>query len=152
MKNKITFVLALCLSIFTSCENEKDIQSDIQQLNQKRIELRKEVDVLYAMKDTKEKEIAFLDERLKELDIYNSGKTPKYILKIELSQSHITLDIDQHMKDAMNAVDFEMPVDRDFYNNVRVGTKITDDFRIGSFILSGSIGSWDMEVVGKEIR
>lgn len=52
----------------------------------------------------------------------------------------------------MNAIDFEIPVDKDFYNSVSIGTDIVDEFRTGSFVLKGSFGSWEMSVKGKEIR
>jgi predicted small secreted protein len=152
MKNIILSILILSSLIFTSCETTKDVKEDIQKLRTERREKIQEVRMLNDSIYNKKLEISELNEKLKELNIYKSGETPKYILKIRLSQSHLTFDIEQHMKDAMNDVEFEMPVDKDFYNSVKVGTQIVDDFRVGSFILSGSIGSWDMEVISKEIR
>ena len=52
----------------------------------------------------------------------------------------------------MNAIEFEIPVDKDFYNSINVGDEIVDNFRAGSFIINGSFGSWNMKVKGKEIR
>ena len=102
--------------------------------------------------NTKQTEIALLNETSKKLNNYTSQKNPRYILRIKLKQSHLSLDIREHLKDAMNAIEFEIPVDKDFYNSVSVGTKITDEFRVGSFVLNGSIGKWNMIIIGKDVR
>ena len=81
-----------------------------------------------------------------------SAKAPKYILKLRLKQAHFSLSIRKHIKDAVNAVDFEMPVDKEFYDSVSEGTEIIDKFRFGSFVLGGSFGDWKMTVKGKEVR
>jgi seryl-tRNA synthetase len=138
--------------VLSSCESQQDVQSDIERLKNERTTIQQEVQNLSSLKNSKQKEIASLNEKLKELNIYNSGKTPHYILKIRLKQSRVSLDIGKHIKDGMNAIEFELPVDKDFYNSVSVGTKITDEFRTGSFILNGSFSSWDMTVKGKVVR
>ena len=143
---------AMLAVVLSSCESQQDVQSDIERLKNERTTIQQEVQNLSSLKNSKQKEIASLNEKLKELNIYNSGKTPHYILKIRLKQSRVSLDIGEHIKDNMNAIEFELPVDKDFYNSVSVGTKITDEFRVGSFILNGSFGSWDMTVKGKVVR
>jgi cell division protein FtsB len=147
----ITLYVMLTVVLF-SCENQQDIQSDIERLKNKRTTIQKEVQNLSNSKLNKQKEIDLLDEKLKELRIYNSGRTPQYILKIRLKQSRVSLDIGKHIKDGMNTIEFELPVDKDFYNSVSVGTEITDEFRTGSFILNGSFSSWNMTVKGKVVR
>jgi len=84
--------------------------------------------------------------------MYENGKTPQYFLKIKLKQSHFSLSIKKHIKDNMNTIEFEIPVDKDFYHSVSVGTQIVDEFRSGSFLLYGSIGDWKMTIEDKEIR
>lgn len=39
--------------------------------------------------------------------------------------------------------------DADYYNAVDVGDKVCDDFRVGSFALYRSVGSWDITVADK---
>lgn len=143
---------AMLAVVLSSCESQQDVQNDIERLKNERTTIQQEVQNLSNSKSNKQKEIALLDEKLKELKIYNSGRTPHYILKIRLKQSRVSLDIGKHMKDAMNAIEFELPVDKDFYNSVSVGTKITNEFRTGSFILNGSFSSWDMTVKAKVVR
>ena len=150
MKN----LLLLLMIAFTlvSCESKKSITDDISKLKIDRISLRNSVDSLNNTKDEKTAQISVLNEKIKELGIYASGKTPKYILTLHLKQTHFSLSITKHIKDAANAIDFELPVDKDFYNSVEIGTNIVDEFRTGSLILSGSFGDWEMTVKGKNIK
>ena len=76
------------------------------------------------------------------------GET-KYFLTLNVAQSHFALSLSQHMKDAMNSVDIEIMVDKDYYDSLEIGDSVNDDFRWGSFISSGSIGSWDITVSNK---
>ena len=52
----------------------------------------------------------------------------------------------------MNAVEFELPVDKEFFDSVSEGTELVDKFRFGSFVLYGSFGDWEMTVKEKEVR
>lgn len=76
------------------------------------------------------------------------GET-KYFVTINISQSHFTLDLGQHLKDAMNDINIEIMVDKDYYDSFEVGDSINDDFRWGSFITSGSLGNWDITISDK---
>jgi len=75
----------------------------------------------------------------------------RYILTLELSQSRVSLDLSSHMKDAMNTTSFQLPVDEQFYNDVKVGTVLNKNFRSGSFLMSGSFGSWKVKVIKKQV-
>jgi hypothetical protein len=75
----------------------------------------------------------------------------RYILKFELRQSRVSLNFMSHIKDEINAIEFELPVDKEFYDSVRVGDAIVDRFRAGSFVLRGSFSNWRMSVVKKRI-
>ncbi|OIN55663.1 hypothetical protein [Arsenicibacter rosenii] len=87
-----------------------------------------------------------------QLAILNDAKKPKYILKLRLKQSSFSLSIKKHIRNAVNALEFELPVDKEFYDSVSEGTEIVDKFRFGSLILYGTLGDWEMTVKGKEIR
>lgn len=82
----------------------------------------------------------------------NGGDSHKYILKLRLKQSHLSLSIKKHIKDAMNAVDFEIPVDKEFYDSVEEGQEIIDNFRFGSMVLYGSFGDWELKVKKKYVK
>lgn len=98
------------------------------------------------------KENAALAAQVQALKTGSSAKGPKYILKIKLKQSHFSLSIKKHIKDAVNAIEFELPVDKEFFDSVSKGTELVDNFRFGSMILYGSFGDWEMTVKDKEIR
>lgn len=98
------------------------------------------------------KENALLLQQIADLQ---QGKLPikiKYILKLRLKQSHFSLSIKKHIKDIANAIEFEIPVDKEYFDSVEEGTEIVDKFRFGSFILYGSFGDWEMTVIEKNVR
>jgi hypothetical protein len=67
----------------------------------------------------------------------------------ELRQSHFTLSLKQHLSDEWNKVKFEIPVDKEYYDSLSVGSEIIDEFRVGSWIMKGSFGNWKMKVINK---
>lgn len=150
MKNNLFLIFVSFL--FISCETKQDIADDITRLKNKRYNIQQEINTLNNSNIQVKNEAFKLNEKLKELKIYDSVKTPRYVLKIRLKQNRFSLDIGEHMKDAMNAIEFELPVDEEFYNDVSIGTTITDQFRAGSFLLKGSFSSWNMTVTDKNIR
>jgi hypothetical protein len=151
MKYTLRFlILIISLSLF-SCENACDVQTDIDKLRTERTNLENEVSTKNNTISQLNTTITSKNETLKEMDIYLDGDTPLYVLSLKLSQSHFTLDITEHMKDAMNAIEFDIPVDKDFYDNVKIGDEILDNFRMGSFIMNGSFGDWEMEVKHKKV-
>lgn len=98
------------------------------------------------------KENAALVAQINALKAGTYAKSPKYFLKLRLKQSHLSLSIKKHVKDAINAIEFELPVDKDFYDSVSEGTEIIDKFRFGSFILYGNWGDWEMTVKEKYVK
>ena len=76
----------------------------------------------------------------------------KYVITFNIKQSHFTLDLGEHLKDAMNDISIEIPVDKEYYDSVEVGDVIDDSFRMGSFIWKGSFGNWKVTVESKDIR
>ena len=122
------FILACTLSLFlVSCGNSDELEN-------------------------LKKENAALAEQVNALKLGANAKAPKYILKLHLQQSHLSLSIKKHIKDAMNSIDFEIPVDKEFFDSVSKGASIVDKFRFGSLVLTGSFGDWEMTVKDKEVR
>lgn len=135
-----------------SPEHKKELETEITNLEQQKDKQSDSVDFLVKRKELIQKQVSELEQELVTLNKIKKGERPVYIIKVELSQSHFTLDIEQHMKDASNSIEFELPVDKDYYNKVEVGQNIVDEFRIGSLIFSGSFGDWEMEVKSKRIE
>ena len=75
----------------------------------------------------------------------------RYVLTLEVKQEHMSLDLMDHLKDDMNALTLQVPVDKEYYNSVMVGQKIADEWRTGSMMMKGSFGSWNVRVIGKDI-
>jgi len=152
-------ILALSIVItFSSCE-ESRLKSSISDLEYRKTELETRLTSLETNISIKSRLSQEMDskindnkELIQKIDIIKSGKEPRYILKLKLKQSHLSLSISKHIKDAMNAIEFELPVDKDFYDSVSNGTEIIDQFRWGSLLLRGSMGDWKMTVISKEIK
>lgn len=139
MKKLFTIIIgmAIMLAILTGCS-----ESD-EYLEQKCEELRAEIVALQEQKATIEAEI---------IDAKETNGTAKYVVTFRIKQSHFTLDIGEHIKDAMNKITIEIPVDKEYYDSVAVGNTVNDDFRVGSLIMHGSFGNWNVIVERKEVR
>ncbi len=77
---------------------------------------------------------------------------PVYLLTLKFKKVSFTLDIWQHAKDGMQAVELTIPVDKDFYNHQVVGTKLKSQFRGWSLFSNGSISSYEITVTEKNIK
>lgn len=138
MKKLFSFVIAiLMIFILSGC-----VEND-EYLEQRCEDLRKEISVLEAEKTALENEV---------IDAKVENGTAKYIITFRIKQTHFTLDIGEHLKDSMNEITIEIPVDKEYYDSLSVGDTINDEFRMGSLIMHGSFGSWKVTVDNKEIR
>lgn len=129
-------MLVSCVSLVGCAENEETLNSNID-------ELKSEIAALETEKENLENQIS---------DIKVENGTAKYVVTFNISQSHFTLDLGQHMKDEMNDISIQIPVDKEYYDSVEIGDTIDDSFRMGSLIFSGSFGSWDVSIEDKEIQ
>ncbi|MDD5331365.1 MAG: hypothetical protein PHE43_00900 [Candidatus Nanoarchaeia archaeon] len=130
----LSLILTLVVVLFGQTPEEA-IKSDIEKLLIQKTQLEKDIEKLIAKKQSVQGEI---------------GK--EYLLKIELRQIHYSLDLEEQIADGLNEIVFELPVSKSFYNQTKVGTKLLDDFREGSLLLKGSLGSWHLKVVGKRVK
>lgn len=145
MKRIIIIVMALCICIsFMGCATEEEVlNSNIAELETRVSELKSEISNLETERNALANEIT---------DIKIENGTAKYVVTFNIKQSHFTLDIGQHLKDEMNAISIQIPVDKEYYDSVEVGDTIADDFRMGSLVLYSSFGSWDITVEDKSIQ
>lgn len=152
---KLLLLLVLSIGLL-SCENEQDVKTDLDKLKIERTELisqNRSQSTLVRQKVITSEQLTLQIENLRiEKDMVKQGKEPQYILKLKLKQSHFSVNPMKHIKDGMNAIEFELPVSKEFYDNVQVGTNIVDNFRVGSAVFSGSYGSWKMKVIEKRMR
>lgn len=138
---KILILIILCFSfLFVGCEKaekELELQRLDSQITEKQQELNYYNKLLTDAKEQKEASGIVVE---------------RYILTIKVKQSHFSLDLGKHIKDELNATEFEIAVDEQYYNSVNIGDSICNEFRSGSFLMKGSIGSWDLSVQNKRIE
>lgn len=148
---KKLFFILLSVVLLSACESADNIQDDIKMLKAEREDLRIANDGIRSANEKLRQETLTLMDNKNVIRMMAKGQTPRYILKLRLKQSHVTLDIGKHLKDEMNAIEFELPVDKVLYDSVTTGSSLLDEFRKGSFFTSGSIGSWEITVIDKRI-
>ena len=69
-----------------------------------------------------------------------------YYVQVRLKQSHFSLDLGTHIKDAANAVDFALPTAKARYEQLHKGQDLVDAFRAASAWISGSLGDTRLTV------
>lgn len=145
MKRIIAIIVVLCICVsFVGCVSEEEVlDSNIARLEAKVSELETKISDLETERNALTNEIT---------DIKIENGTAKYVVTFNIRQSHFTLDIGQHLKDGMNSISIQIPVDKEYYDSVEVGDTIADDFRMGSFIFKGSFGTWDITVEDKSVQ
>lgn len=141
---KLILTLLLPLLFLTGCLSKEESNDLI---------IEQQLDDIYEMNDqlvnlelSKEKILAEIKGIKTENDI------DRYFVTMSIKQSHLSLDITEHLKDEMNELEIQIPVDEEYYHTVKVGDVIDDSFRAGSFISKGSMGSWDITISGKSIE
>lgn len=142
MKKKLrNIIVALMIGVtfvsLVGCTSKEEY------LNENITELEAEIAQLESERDSLKDEI---------VDIKVENGTAKYVITFNIKQNHYTLDLTEHMKDEMNAISIQIPVDKEYYDSVEVGDTIDDSFRMGSLVMKGSFGSWDITVEDKMIQ
>lgn len=142
MNKKLISILLICLIFLTSCGNG-NLKAERENLETEISELEEDIRTLQSEKNSIEKLIQ---------DLREENDIPNYIVTFEIGQQHVTLDIGDLLKDAINKTELEVMVSKEYYDAVDVGTVVNDDFRVGSLALKGSFGSWNIEVIDKRIE
>ena len=137
MKKYIVVLIAMIAITLSGCSKTETVT------NEDVAKLESEIAQLEAERDRLNEEI---------LNTKIDNNLAKYVITFNIKQTHFTLDIGEHLKDSMNDISIEIPVDKEYYDNVEVGDVIDDSFRIGSFIWKGSFGNWKVTVESKDIR
>ena len=73
-----------------------------------------------------------------------------YIVKIKIHQTTYTLSLTEHIKNKFNDVEFEIPVDKDYYDKCSIGQSVTDTgLKIGSLLRDGDFSKLKVKITGK---
>ena len=150
MKKIIGIIAFIC--VITSCYTDgdkKQLQKDCFKLSQEKAKLSDQIDLLNNKTISLKNEISNLVVEKKGL---SSSREPKYIVKFKIKQGTFTLDIFEHIKNNVNSIEIELPVNRDFYNRLSIGQDLTDSFKWGSLIFDGDFSTLHMRVIGKRIE
>lgn len=156
---KLFYFMAMCL-VMVSC---RVTDEDYQALKSEYAELAEQYDNLLSKRGSLNKSILELNGTISNLQteirdlriekkIIESGRTPKYIVKFEIKQGTFTLDPWEHVKNSMNAIEVEIPVDREFYNALKIDQDLTDAFKWGSLVMDGDFSNLHMRVKSKRIE
>ena len=137
MKKYLIALIAMIAITLSGCSKTETVT------NEDVAKLESEITQLEAERDR-------LNEEILNTKIDNG--LAKYVITFNIKQTHFTLDIGEHLKDSMNDISIEIPVDKEYYDSVEVGDVIDDSFRMGSFIWKGSFGNWKVAVESKDIR
>lgn len=145
-------VFAMFAVIFTACYTDDDkarLQAECKALVQQKENLQSTVSRL-------NDNVSYLSSQVRDLQVqksaYETGREIKYIVKFRIKQSTFTLDIGEHIKNGMNAIELELPVSKSFYDKVSVGTEISKSFKMGSLLFNGDFSNLHMTVTGKRIE
>lgn len=144
MKKKILLIMVIALSVLcVGCSKEDIFNYEIQKLEQDKTNL--EQIKIQLQEEIEELQKVVIDEKI------NKGMET-YLVTLNIKQSHFSLDISDHIKDDMNALEITIPVSKEYYESVSVGQVIDDTFRAGSFLMKGSMGSWKITISNKSIE
>lgn len=78
-------------------------------------------------------------------------KRTVHILKVKIKQRSYSLNPFTHIKNAINAMEVEIPVDEEYFKHHKIGDELSTSFRLGSAILHGAVGEVIIEVTGKRV-
>ena len=79
-----------------------------------------------------------------------SASNTIYIVKIKIHQTTYTLDIAEHIKNKINDIEFEIPVDKAYYDKCSIGQKVSDPgLKIGSLLVNGDFSKLKVKITGK---
>lgn len=92
------------------------------------------------------------DKESTSVEVSAPANEPYYLVTLKIKQSTFTLDIGEHIKNKMNAVEMTIAVDKRFYDSVQVGQEISNSFKKGSLLFNGDFSKLKVTVVKKQIK
>jgi len=75
-----------------------------------------------------------------------------YLITLEIRQSTFSLDIGQNIKNRINSIEFTIPVSKEFYASVDIGTKLNNTFKWGSFVFDGDFSKLNVTIKNKRME
>ena len=76
-----------------------------------------------------------------------------YVVKFKIHQTTYSLSLGEYIKNKMNDLEFEVPVDKVYYDKCKVGDLIYDPkLKMGSLIMNGDFSQLKIYISGKSIK
>jgi K+ transporter len=146
-------ILVFGLILLTSCSEEYVAERSIEQLNKQILKQNAVLSDLTSQAVVASASLESINNLIanKIDDLPEDNK--KYLILLEVKQSRTmgVLDTDNYFKDEMNKLKIPLEVSKGFYNSHNVGERLKDEFRVGSFILNGTMSSWRMTIKEKYV-
>lgn len=150
MRKICCLILVLCILCGCNTEGQRDaLREECKSLRAEVRHLRSETYTLDTRVSALKREIRDLEN---ERRAYQSGREPRYIVKFEIKQGTFTIDLGEHIKNNMNAIEVEFPVNKEFYNRLSIGQDLTDSFKWGSLVFDGDFSNLHMRVKAKRME
>lgn len=148
MKKKLlSTLLVLSTLAFVGCTpSEEKLDANIKEKQEQLLDLKGEYTALKSEYDV----LSALVSQAKIDSVPEENK--RYIITLEIKQSHFSLNLKDHIKDSVNAIELDIAVDKEYYDSYEKGDEVLSEFRAGSFITSGKLGSWKITVEDKRVE
>lgn len=148
MKKKLlsTLLIFSTLSFVACTPSKKELDAEIVQKQEQLLDLKGEYTALKSEYDV-------LSSLVSQTQISTAPEENKrYIMTLKIKQSHVSLNVKDHVKDSMNAIELDIAVDKEYYDSYEEGDEILSEFRSGSFVTSGKLGSWKVTLKDKRVE
>lgn len=74
-----------------------------------------------------------------------------YIITVRVHQTTFTLSVSEHIKNKMNDIVFDIPVDKAYYDKCVIGQNVTDpELKLGSLLRDGNFSKLKIKIEGKK--
>lgn len=153
LKNAQRIVIAFNDSLFLI---NKDIMENMEsrerndRLMKERKQLEVEVNGNRNINEQLKRQHQALIEQINKDNFALASSRTIYIVKIKIHQTTYTLDLEEHIKNKINDIEFEIPVDKAYYDNCSIGQKVSDTgLKLGSLLVNGDFSKLNVKIIGK---
>lgn len=153
LKNERRIVIAFNDSLFLV---NKDIMENMEsaERNNRLMNERKQIESdIFSFRNINEqlkRQNNVLNEQINKNKFALDASRNIYIVKIKIHQTTYSLDLGEYIKNKINDIEFEIPVDKAYYDKCSIGQKITDPgLKIGSLIMDGDFSKLKITIVNK---
>jgi hypothetical protein len=80
---------------------------------------------------------------------YYRNNPPYYLLTLQIYQTTFTLDVGEHIKNKANKIELVVAVDKRFYDSVKIGQEISNEWKTGSMIFDGDFSKLKVKIADK---